>query len=181
MSERRERRAAERIAPPRTLRAKVKSVMPARVLDISPHGLQIEIAAHLRPESDCELRLNMDQGEVVLRAWVRRCRAWGFGLDDADRKVLLYRAGLEFVGVDSESLARFREALFPFPTAKAPAVVAGPLEVAPEVEEETEETGGLFEVAPASAGQQTPDLAAGRVRIRISSRQIQRILRGEEE
>ena len=41
-----------------------------------------------------------------MRGIVRRCRAWGFGLDERDQRVLLYRAGLEFAEAAPEALVK---------------------------------------------------------------------------
>ena len=99
-----ERRAVKRSVPIKPLAAKVKASIPARVVDISARGLQIELATSLRPHAGCELRMQFDGGDISVRATVRRCRAWGFGLDEKDQRVLLYRAGLEFDEVSPAAL-----------------------------------------------------------------------------
>ena len=101
-----EKRAVPRIEPQQRLSAKVKTSLPARILDISSRGAQIELVNSLRPQVSCDLRIQLGDGEFIVRATVRRCRAWGFGLDDKDQRVLLYRAGLEFDEVAPEALAR---------------------------------------------------------------------------
>ena len=106
-----ERRAAQRVAPEQPLSAKVKTSLPARVVDISSRGAQLELINCLRPNVTCELRLQLPDGEVLVRANVRRCRAWGFGLDEKDQRVLLYRAGVEFEDVAPEIVARIKRTL----------------------------------------------------------------------
>lgn len=120
-----ERRAAQRSVPNKPVAAKVKASIPARVVDISASGLQLELATSLRPQAGCELRVQFDGGDISVRATVRRCRAWGFGLDERDQKVLLYRAGLEFDEISPkalEQLARLTSAEPepPPPTATGP-------------------------------------------------------------
>jgi hypothetical protein len=88
--------------------ARVKTSLPARILDISSRGAQLEVANCLKPNVVCELRLHLMDGEVTVRALVRRCRAWGFGLDEREQRVLLYRAGVEFSEMAPEVLARLR-------------------------------------------------------------------------
>jgi len=106
-----ERRSSPRITPQRPVAAKVKASIPARVLDISAQGMQIELDTSLCPNVTCELRIILDDGDVNLRATVRRCRAWGFGLGDKDQRVLVYRAGIEFGEIPPECLDRLRSQL----------------------------------------------------------------------
>ena len=100
-----ERRAVPRVEPKQRLDAKVMAVQSARILDISSRGAQIELASSLQPSGRCDLRIQFNEGEFAVHATVRRCRATGFGLDEANEQVVLYRAGLEFDEVDPESLA----------------------------------------------------------------------------
>jgi len=89
----------------------VKASVPARVVDISSGGALLEVISSLRPHVACEIRLQVGEEEVVVNSTVRRCRAWGFGFDDRDRKVLLYRAGVEFEAVDPAVLEALRREL----------------------------------------------------------------------
>jgi hypothetical protein len=187
-----ERRAVTRVAPEQPLSAKVKTSLPARVVDISSRGAQLELMNCLRPNVTCELRLQLPGGEVLVRANVRRCRAWGFGLDEKDQRVLLYRAGVEFQDVSPEIVARIKlaltlpesgefhaitvgepvveESVAPVVTVLAPAAP----EVAPEV---------LVMQAPAPAAASAPvepphaaPRRDGPVKVRISSDHVRRIL-----
>ncbi|MGV8039316.1 MAG: PilZ domain-containing protein [Thermoanaerobaculaceae bacterium] len=105
-----ERRAVPRVEVPQPVPAKVKAALPARVLDISSHGAQLEVTTSLRPLTSCDLRISLPDGEVTIRSVVRRCKAWGFGLDEKEQRVLLYRAGVEFSEVPPEVLARLSSA-----------------------------------------------------------------------
>ena len=100
-----ERRAVPRIEPRLRLEAKVMASQPARVLDISSRGAQVEVTKVLQPSGPCDLRIQFAEGEFAVHASVRRCRAWGFGFDDNNQRVMLYRAGLEFGEVAPECLA----------------------------------------------------------------------------
>lgn len=93
------------------MKAKVKASVPARVVDISSGGAQLEVISSLRPHVSCEIRLQVSGGELVVNSIVRRCRAWGFGFDDRDRKVLLYRAGVEFEDISPEVIEALRQEL----------------------------------------------------------------------
>jgi hypothetical protein len=101
-----ERRAVPRVEVPQPVPAKIKAALPARVLDVSSQGAQLEVTTCLRPTTSCDLRISLPDGEVTIRSIVRRCRAWGFGLNDREEKVLLYRAGVEFQDLPPETLAR---------------------------------------------------------------------------
>jgi hypothetical protein len=90
---------------------KIKASVPARIIDISTGGAQLEVLTALRPHVHCELRLRLENGEVVIGSMVRRCKAWGFGFDESDRRVLLYRAGLEFEEVPAELAASIKREL----------------------------------------------------------------------
>jgi PilZ domain len=103
-----ERRHAPRVEPRRPLHAKVKASVPVRIVDISAGGAQIELATALRPHVSCEMRVTLDNSEVIISSTVRRCRAWGFGYDEADRKVLLYRAGVEFGAMPAALIERLK-------------------------------------------------------------------------
>jgi len=101
----RERRAVPRVEPRHPLEAKVMTLQTVRILDISSRGAQVELVDRLSPSGRCDLRIQFDEGEFAAHATVRRCRASGFGVDENDQRVVLFRAGLEFDEVDPESLA----------------------------------------------------------------------------
>lgn len=107
-------RAVPRVEPKQPLDARIMAVQPARIVDISSRGAQIEIAASLQPSGPCDLRIQFDDGGFAVHAIVRHCRVAGFGLDGNNQQVVLYRAGLEFDEVDPECLARLSfHVLFP--------------------------------------------------------------------
>lgn len=101
-----ERRTAPRVEPPKPLSARVKTSLVARVVDMSTKGVQLELTTSLRPEVPCDLRFQLEDGEIIVHGVVRRCRAWGFGLNEKDQKVLMYRAGVEFVEAAPAALAK---------------------------------------------------------------------------
>jgi len=165
-----ERRAVPRVEPQHRLSAKVKTSLPARILDISSRGAQIELVNSLRPQVPCDLRIQFEGGEFIVRATVRRCRAWGFGLDEKDQRVLMYRAGLEFEEVPPEALARLSSSIL-FHSESTP---AAPLDQTPEP-------------APVAAEASLPETnrpaprREGPVRIRISAEHVRKILGGAKK
>lgn len=161
-----ERRAVPRVEPQKPLPARVKTFLPARIVDISSKGAQLELATSLRPELLCDLRIQLESGDIVVHGIVRRCRAWGFGLDEKDQRVLLYRAGIEFDVPAPEALTKM--------IAKA---LGTPVEEGREKQAATasaKETGG-----GKAAGDTRPRAPRkeGPVKIRISSEHVRRILK----
>ncbi len=158
-----ERRAVPRVEPKKPLSARVKAFMPARIVDISSRGAQIELATSLRPEVPCDLRIQVEPHDIVIRAVVRRCRAWGFGLDERDQRVLLYRAGIEFEEPPPQALAEL-------------------LAAAVEADARTAQTSAA---APESAPDPKAGVRAprneGPVKIRVNSEQIRKVLRPRDK
>lgn len=92
-----EQRSARRVVPGEPLLARLRPGVKARVLDLSPRGLQVEVAAPLPLRSTVEVRFQTDHGEVEVRAVVRRCRVQGRAAGGPSEGALLYRAGLELL------------------------------------------------------------------------------------
>ena len=162
-----------RVEPQHPLSARVKAFLPARIVDLSSRGVQIELATSLRPQLPCDLRIQLDQGEVIVRGVVRRCRAWGFGLDERDQRVLLYRAGFEFENAPPDALVEVVSAVL---EKAAPQEIAAV--VAPSSDEEA--------AAPAPARSAEEPVAraphgAGRVKIRISAENVRKVLGGAKD
>jgi hypothetical protein len=133
-----DRRNATRVAPPKPISARLKTTLLARVVDISIRGLQVELPYALPIRARCDLRLQMEDGEVFLGAFVRRCAVHGWA-ERQGKKVLLYRAGLQFEASSREVL----KVLGP----KIPLLVekAGPAE-APDLAPGGEETSKNIEM-----------------------------------
>lgn len=104
-----ERRAGPRVKVPGRVVAKVRAYVAARVVDISARGIQVELSHSLPPKTICDLRFTKGQGEILLRAEVRRCRVWGMGEDEKGNRALLYRAGLEFSDAPAVVLAKLAD------------------------------------------------------------------------
>jgi len=166
-----ERRAVPRVEPKKPLSARVKTFMPARIVDISSRGAQIELATSLRPEVPCDLRIQLEPRDIVVHAIVRRCRAWGFGLDERDQRVLLYRAGIEFEEPAPEALTEMLAATLGANSAGKPSKVPA-AEPQPDSEKAAE--------PKAEASPRAPR-AEGPVKIRVSSEHIRKVLRGPKD
>jgi PilZ domain len=157
-----ERRRAPRVEPVGRLMAKCKASLPARIIDISTGGALVEVACCLNPQVSCDLRVDVGNEEIVVRATVRRCRVWAFALDEADRRVLFYRAGLEFGEIAEPVLAKL---ILQVPGLAAQAPAAPGLDVdAPAA--------GTPPAAPPPP--HSPGRTAGPVKVRIDVEQIRR-------
>lgn len=162
--------------------AKVKASIPARVLDISATGMQIELDTALRPNVTCELKIILEGGDVNLRGTVRRCRAWGFGLGEKDQRVLVYRAGVEFAEIPAECLAQLRSQLLTAEAGGGEAAGTGAAEASAS-RGEVEGVPFPAEKIEETCGAAPPEAARGRsgpVKIRISAANVKRILDGEK-
>jgi hypothetical protein len=84
-----ERRRSQRVPPPLSLYGSVRATEKARIVDISPHGIQVAVASPLIPADKCHISLPVEDGVLKVRALVHRCRCTGGELP--------YRAGLEFL------------------------------------------------------------------------------------
>lgn len=156
-----ERRAVPRVELQKPLQARVKTFLPARIVDISSRGAQLELATSLRPEVPCDLRIQLETGDIVVHGIVRRCRAWGFGLDEKDQRVLLYRAGIEFEEAAPEALTKM--------IAKVLGTDGEKERVAPAADAPAKE--------PAAADHPRAPRSEGPVKIRINSEHVRRVLK----
>ena len=102
-----ERRRSRRIEPPQRLRARMKNGEWGLVLDLSPHGAQLQTGLALGPRSECTVDLALSSGDVRLKTVVRRCRAAQCVPDVG----VLYCAGLEFVDLGPDRVQLLEDAL----------------------------------------------------------------------
>ena len=106
-----ERRKSARRRPKKDIFGRLKSVLPARVVDLSMHGAQVEVSQSLQRRTEVRFSLStLEEGELHLRAAVRRCSLTGLRDGDAPGgdRVPVYTAGLEFVDVSAEQLEALR-------------------------------------------------------------------------
>lgn len=98
-----ERRQSPRHVPDEERFGRVKATVPARIVDISREGAQLEVPAALRPAVECDLALPAGGGLIRLRARVLRCRAIPTGSHSGEHG-LVFRAGLQFLDVSDETV-----------------------------------------------------------------------------
>jgi len=106
-----EKRRAPRSSFAKGTRGHLKSTIPVEILNLSEAGLLLEVSSTLRPGSTYDL--NAIFGGVPFSGLVRvtRCRAGGFAADDRGGRLLVYRAGGEFVGLSEPQMSGLRLAL----------------------------------------------------------------------
>ncbi len=106
-----DRRRSERLAAGENFFGRVKATVPARILDLSRHGVQVEIPSSLRPAVECDISVPTAEGDLRLRAKVQRCRAASMTSREGDERHLVFRAGLEFVDVSPRAIRALEETL----------------------------------------------------------------------
>jgi c-di-GMP-binding flagellar brake protein YcgR len=99
-----ERRRSPRYRPHTEVYGRLKSVLPARILDISLHGAQVEVSQSLQRRAEVRFSLPTPEGDLLLHALVRRCSLTGLRKAEhaEGESVTVYRAGLEFVNLSQE-------------------------------------------------------------------------------
>ncbi|MCP4898738.1 MAG: PilZ domain-containing protein [bacterium] len=112
-----ERRQNPRVSPSEETFGRIRATIQARILDVSTGGLQVELGAALHPSVECEVSLPIDSGEIRLRAMVRRCRAAAIQGDGGERGGMMFRAGLEFIGMSEDQARLLAESYCIEPTA----------------------------------------------------------------
>jgi len=148
---------------------KVKATVPARILDLSRDGIQVEVPTALRPAVECDVSVPTAEGDLRLRARVQRCRAASMKSSDGEDRRLMYRAGLQFVDVTEGHLALLAETLkdlagSPDDEPTAPMPSAAPLP-------------GAGAIAMGPSPQRTR--RRGPIKIRLSSEHIRRRMNDE--
>jgi hypothetical protein len=114
-----ERRQNPRFSPAVETFGKVKATIQAKILDVSSGGIHVELAAALPPAAECEIALPVESGELRVRARVRRCRATALPSDGETRGGMVFRAGLEFIGLNDAQTRELLQSYGPEPTPEA--------------------------------------------------------------
>jgi hypothetical protein len=105
------KRCAPRLALAKGTRAQLKSTLPVDLLNLSATGVLMELPTALRPGSTCDLTATLAGISVTALVRVTRCRAGGYASDEKGERVLLYRAGGEFVGLGDDQKLNLSRAI----------------------------------------------------------------------
>lgn len=104
-----EKRRAPRVAVENGPKGRLKATVPVTIIDVSRFGLQMEISTSLRPGSMYELKTDIGPCTVVAHVRITRCRAGGYLEDGRGGRLLVFRAGAEFVHPEDEALKSLRK------------------------------------------------------------------------
>jgi hypothetical protein len=107
-----ERRGSHRAIPTTEVTVLIGGNRPARVLNISPGGAQIELASALSPRFECPMSLPLLDGMVRLRARITRCQLTSVAKTGPNHSKI-YRAGVEFIGIDPKMASAIASAYPP--------------------------------------------------------------------
>ncbi|HKC23715.1 MAG TPA: PilZ domain-containing protein [Thermoanaerobaculia bacterium] len=97
MANRDEKRRTPRVPIARGGHGRVKAAVPVTVIDVSRAGMLLELAAALRPGSVYDLSAQLDDIALSTQVRITRCRAGSYVPDGKGGRLLLFRAGAEFV------------------------------------------------------------------------------------
>lgn len=103
----RERRRAARLPAARGSRGQIRSTVNVDVLDVSALGVRLELSTSLRPGSVYELKVDIGGYVLATQVKITRCSAGGYRDDGRGGRLLLYRAGAEFLWRDGEATEAF--------------------------------------------------------------------------
>jgi len=90
-----DRRRSRRFEVASGVTGRIKPTMEVRIVNVSQHGMMIEMPCGLPPAGMCEVTVETPSGPRVIRARVARCRAQMVKQDDGN-VVIRFHAGLEF-------------------------------------------------------------------------------------
>jgi hypothetical protein len=106
-----DKRRTPRFPVAKGTRGQLKSTIPVEILNLSETGLLFEVASTLRPGSTYDLSAILGGISFTGLVRVTRCSAGGFAADALGGRLLIYRAGGEFVGLSEEQTSGLRLAL----------------------------------------------------------------------
>lgn len=96
----RERRRSPRTRVAKGSVGRLRATVPFAVLDVSEHGMLLELSTSLRPGSVYDLKADLPGCPFGAQVRITRCTAGGYAEDGRGGRLLLFRAGAEFIVVD---------------------------------------------------------------------------------
>ena len=91
-----ERRTKPRYRLIDPITVKVRSLLSARLLDLSPEGALLELLTPLPSRLGCDLRIQYGEDDLVVSGHTRRCRGGRAPLDGDGHKTQYYLVGIQF-------------------------------------------------------------------------------------
>lgn len=101
-----EKRRSPRAAAAKGAEGRLKGSIKVDIVNVSPDGLLFEVATALRPGAVYDLKAELEGVTFAAQIRVTRCRAGSYVDDSRGGRMLLYRAGSEFVQLDHGSHER---------------------------------------------------------------------------
>lgn len=99
-----ERRRDHRTLSPAEVVGTIKASVPARILDLSVHGMQVEVGVALQPSADHNVTLPAGEEKLQLRARVQWCRATPRTNGEITAGGMTFHAGLSFLYLSEEDI-----------------------------------------------------------------------------
>jgi PilZ domain len=106
-----EKRRFPRVRVEQGGKGQLKTTTPVSILNVSPTGLLMEVAASLRPGSTYDLVASVSGVPFTVLVKVTRCRAGGFMPDGRGGRLLQFRAGAEFVNLQPKQVEEIAKAI----------------------------------------------------------------------
>ena len=97
-----ERRKAVRSYAAAGSRGRLRSTVEVEILDVSPGGLRLELATSLRPGAVYDIQSDLSGHQLSAQIRITRCAAGGYRDDGKGGRLLLFRAGAEFIWASDE-------------------------------------------------------------------------------
>lgn len=102
-----DRRRAPRQPTARGTRGQIRSTVQVEIVDVSAVGLRLELSTSLRPGSVYEVKADIGGYAISVPVRITRCSAGGYRDDGKGGRLLLFRAGGEFLWGDEAEQASF--------------------------------------------------------------------------
>lgn len=106
-----ERRKAIRSPAKAGSRGRLRSTMEVDIVDLSSDGLRLELATSLRPGAIYDLTADLSGHHLAEQIRITRCSAGGYREDGKGGRLLLFKAGAEFLWTGAESRLAFERFL----------------------------------------------------------------------
>jgi len=118
-----ERRRSPRMVVSGEGKGHLKATIPVTVVNLSAHGVLLELRAPLRPGITYDLSAFVPEQTLHAIVRVTRCRAGGYVDDGKGGRCLLFRAGAEFASMTPAQREAIRSAVDRSLGAGAPGVL----------------------------------------------------------
>lgn len=99
-----ERRTKPRFRLKAPIATKIRTILNARMLDISPEGALLELGFPLATRLTCDLRIRHEADDIVVSGTTRRCRPGLARINEKGEKNQFFLVGLQFEDAARDSI-----------------------------------------------------------------------------